>query len=127
MNCVVENARIRGFSEKRIHQIELALEEALVNVFRYAYPESCGEVEVVCREKGGRLVIDIIDSGVPFDPGDVPDPDTKNCSIREKKLGGLGCFLIRKMADEVRYRREAGHNVLTLVLGRSCHDPQISN
>jgi len=120
MRCISENARNQGYSEKRIHQIELALEEALVNVCRYAYPENYGDVEVVCREEEDRLVVEIIDSGVPFNPGDVPDPDTKPCTVREKKIGGLGCFLIRKMADEVRYRREGGRNILTLVLGRSC-------
>jgi anti-sigma regulatory factor (Ser/Thr protein kinase) len=42
-------ARQQGISQARISEIELAVEQALVNVFHYAYKETNGEVEVVCR------------------------------------------------------------------------------
>ena len=117
MQFVTTSARDAGFPDKRVQEIELAVEEALVNIINYAYPDQDnGDVEVTCGLDGqGRLVIEIRDSGVPFDVGDQSDPDL-NANIAERKIGGLGIFLIRKMADEMRYQRDGEENVLTLVI-----------
>ena len=117
MSKVSARARKQGYSEERIKQIELAMEEALVNVCRYAYPGACGDVEVLCRKADDKIVVDIIDTGVPFNPESVPDPELGSSSVCSRNLGGLGCFLIRKMVDEIHYRRENNKNILTLVLG----------
>jgi anti-sigma regulatory factor (Ser/Thr protein kinase) len=108
-------ARERGFTEKRIKQVELAAEEALINVVKYAYPHQ-GErdVEVRCETaKGGRLDIHISDGGIPFHSEDVAPPDLK-AGISERKVGGLGLLLMEKMADGVHRRRRGGRNILTL-------------
>ncbi len=117
MRFISDFAKAQGFTEKRIREVELATEEALLNIFNYAYPERVdGEVEVSCRmdEKSG-LIIEILDNGKPFDVQSAPDPDL-NLDVSERKIGGLGIFLIRKMADEVNYRREGENNILTLVI-----------
>lgn len=111
-NCLV----LRGFHPHRASEIELAVEEALVNIFRYAYPERPGDVEVRCRVTADRqLVIEIEDEGVPFNLLSIPDPELST-EISRRKVGGLGIYFIRKMIDDIRYRREKDHNVLTLVV-----------
>ena len=117
MQFVNTSARDAGFPDKRVQEIELAVEEALVNIFNYAYPDrDNGDVEVTCGLDGqGRLIIEIRDSGIPFDAGTQSGPEL-NATIAERKIGGLGIFLIRKMADEMRYRREGEENVLTLFI-----------
>jgi serine/threonine-protein kinase RsbW len=109
-----------GLSAGRIQEIELATEEALVNIFNYAYPgPEPGGVEVRCRaEEEGRLIVEFRDKGIPFDVTAQAEPDL-DASLPDRKVGGLGVFLIRKLVDEVRYRREEDHNVLTFVLTRS--------
>jgi anti-sigma regulatory factor (Ser/Thr protein kinase) len=103
-----------GFEGKRAMEIELAVEEALVNIFNYAYPKGKGQVEVECVLKERKeLVIEIRDSGIPFDLLSRPDPDT-TADIEERKIGGLGIYFIKKVANEVRYRRSNGMNVLTI-------------
>jgi anti-sigma regulatory factor (Ser/Thr protein kinase) len=108
-------AAAHGFPDRRIRQMELASEEALVNVMHYAYPEKQeGEVTVRCgTAAGGPFVIEIMDRGVPFQPGDVKAPDL-TAGIAEREIGGLGVYLMRKMVDEVLYRREGDMNILTL-------------
>ena len=109
-------ARGQGLPDKRIHQIELVVEEALVNIFHYAYPNGDGEVRVICRtDQEGRLIIETIDTGLPFDPLSREDPDL-TLDIAQRKIGGLGVFLMKTLMDEVRYRREDDQNVLTLVV-----------
>ena len=111
---VSDFANEKGFSEKRIKEIELAAEEALVNVFNYAYPEEPGEVAVICKlEDNSRFTVEISDSGVPFNVLSLPDPDLTS-KVPERKIGGLGVFFIRKMTDEVRYRRVGDSNILIL-------------
>ena len=117
MNGVSECAREQGFDQKKIGKIELALEEALVNICNYAYPEEPGDVEVNCQEDDSRFIIEIIDSGNPFDMTSLPAPDLPS-SIEERKIGGLGIFLIKKMVDDVRYRREGNFNILKLTIKR---------
>jgi serine/threonine-protein kinase RsbW len=113
--ALADCAEAQGFGKEKIGRIELAVEEALVNVFRYAYPESQGEVEMVCRSEGERFAVEIIDSGIPFDATAMPAPDVTE-GVQEREPGGLGIFLMKKMMDEVQYRREKGRNILTLIV-----------
>jgi len=112
---VLECARAQKFEGKRIQEIELALEEALVNICNYSYPEKTGEVEINCKLDGRHFIIEIIDSGIPFDITSVSDPDLTS-NVEERKIGGLGIFLVKKMVDEVRYRREKDQNILNLII-----------
>jgi len=105
-----------GFSRRRTMDLELAVEEAMANICRYAYPGGSGEVEVSCRTcSGGAFSIEITDRGRPFDLFTVEKPVFEDCLSR-RKLGGLGIHLIRHMVDEVRYRRAGERNVLTLIM-----------
>ena len=110
-NC----AKTQGFGQEKISRMELAAEEALVNVFHYAYPEQPGDVEMICRLQGKRLAIEIIDSGIPFDATAMPVPEVTD-GDHEREPGGLGILLMKKVMDEVRYRREKDRNILTLII-----------
>lgn len=115
---ITERARAQGVPLKRLHRIELALEEALVNICHYAYPSTPGEVEVVCRvDAQQRFLIEIVDRGVPFDPLSLPPPTFED-DLAHRQVGGLGVFLMRHLADDVTYRREDGRNILQLIVHR---------
>lgn len=110
------------FSKQRISEIEIAVEEALVNIFEYSYAEKNGTVEVFCKLDDGNFVIEIIDSGIPFNILTAKEPDITS-GISERSIGGLGIFLIRKLMDDVRYRREGDRNILTLVVKKPGDTP----
>ncbi|MCG6892977.1 MAG: ATP-binding protein [Desulfobacteraceae bacterium] len=111
---VSESAREKGVGEDIIGRIQLALEEALVNVFRHAYPESPGDVVVELRREGrNRLSIEITDWGTAFDLTGARAPDL-SLGVEERKVGGLGIFLIRQMTDAMDQRRQGDSNILTL-------------
>ncbi|MBA4393854.1 MAG: ATP-binding protein [Desulfobacca sp.] len=118
LHSILGCAREQGLSDKRINEIELVAEEALVNIFNYAYREKEGEVEVICRTDQGRpLIIEIIDSGLPFNPLSKEDPDLK-LDIAERKIGGLGVYLMKTLMDQVHYQREDDKNILTLIVNK---------
>ena len=110
------------FSKQQISEIEIAAEEALVNIFEYSYAEKNGNVEVVCKLDDGNFVIEIIDSGIPFSILTAKEPDITS-GISERSIGGLGIFLMRKLMDDVRYRREGDMNILTLVVKKPGDTP----
>jgi anti-sigma regulatory factor (Ser/Thr protein kinase) len=103
-----------GFSSKDINRVQLAAEEVLVNVISYAYPDENGDIEItydVSEDEG--LVIEIVDCGVPFDPLSIPEPDIE-APMEDRKIGGLGIYIMRSIMDEVNYRRQGDRNILTL-------------
>ncbi|MBO7625348.1 MAG: ATP-binding protein, partial [Bacteroidales bacterium] len=111
---IEEVAESHGADPSVTMNIDLALEEAVVNVMNYAYPEgNFGEVDVTACFCNGTLVFTVSDSGIPFDPTKVSDPDT-SLSAEERPIGGLGIHLVRQLMDEVAYCYENNHNILTL-------------
>jgi serine/threonine-protein kinase RsbW len=114
---VSECASAQHFSAARVSEIELALEEAFANICNYAYAGEPGEIEVNCSTEDGGMVIEIIDSGAAFDITAVNDPDI-TADVSERKIGGLGIFLIRELMDNVVYRREGGKNIVRLFVAR---------
>lgn len=94
--------------------INLVLEEAVTNIIFYAYDVKAEhEIDISFALKNRQLEITILDDGKPFDPTLKAQPDI-SLSAEERKIGGLGIFLIQKMMDEVSYQRINNKNLLTL-------------
>ena len=96
-------------------QLDIAVEEIFVNIASYAYENEPGKVTIRLREtedpKG--ITVTFVDEGAPFDPVTRPDPDV-TLSAKERSIGGLGIYLVKKSMDDVRYRYEGNLNILTL-------------
>lgn len=110
-------ARDGGFGDKDIYNIQLATDEAASNIIEHAYEGvNDGLLELSCGMQGDAIRIILVDHGEPFDPSVVPTPDLK-ADLSERKIGGLGIFLMRKLMDEVHYdsRPEQNSNTLTML------------
>jgi sigma-B regulation protein RsbU (phosphoserine phosphatase) len=94
--------------------LNLAMEEAVVNVMDYAYPDGQkGDVEIEVTADQEWMTFVITDTGIAFDPTTKEDADT-TLSAEERPIGGLGIFLVRQLMDDINYKREGNKNVLTL-------------
>ncbi len=112
---VGDQAREAGFSDKEIYHVQLATDEAASNIIEHAYESKpLGKFEVSCDFRGGRLIITLLDHGKTFDPSKVEEPDL-TADLSERKIGGLGIYLMRKLMDEVRYEKTKTGNLLTLI------------
>jgi serine/threonine-protein kinase RsbW len=123
MDFVSSCAREQGFSNERISEIELALEEVLVNIFKYAYKESGldGDIEITCKLADAlSFVIEIADSGMPFDIFSASEPDV-TADIDKRQIGGLGVYFVKRLMDDIKYKREAGKNILTLMVRKTAN------
>ncbi len=110
-----------GLDAKKKFGLLVAVEEAFVNICNYAYPNGEGEIELSCGADGDAFVLEIEDKGSPFDVLSLPDPNT-TLDIMDREIGGLGVYFIRRLTDDVSYRRENGQNILRMVLKRTPAD-----
>ena len=103
-----------GFDMSTTMSLNLALEEAVVNVMNYAYPMgTVGEINVSAKCNAERLKFTITDWGIPFDPTAKQEVDT-TLPLEERPVGGLGIHLVRQIMDSINYERVNNENVLTL-------------
>lgn len=104
-----------GCPMKARAQIDIAIDELFGNIAHYAYPGGTGDA--VVRFEFDALsrtaAVTFMDSGVPYDPLKKEDPDV-TLPAEQRKIGGLGIFLVKKTMDEMRYERRDGRNVLTI-------------
>jgi serine/threonine-protein kinase RsbW len=114
MEAVKETAAAAGLAPEKVFRLELALEEALVNIINYAYEGGEGEIRISCSsDDHGVFVTEITDNGHPFEMSAVPPPDLGS-GVDERRIGGLGIHLMKSLMDEVSYRREEEKNILSL-------------
>jgi serine/threonine-protein kinase RsbW len=108
-------ARTGGFSDKDVYNIQLATDEAASNIIEHAYEKvKDGVLELSCGVRDDLITIILIDHGESFDPSEIPLPDLK-ADLSDRKIGGLGIFLMRKLMDDVSYEVKAGQgNILTM-------------
>ena len=109
-------ARDAGFDDRGIYNIQLATDEAASNIMEHAYEDAPdGVLEISCGMDGNAIRIVFVDHGEPFDPADVPPPDL-TADLADRKIGGLGIYLMRKLMDEVHYQSAGTKgNTLTLI------------
>lgn len=118
VSFIADRAGAWGLHPQRLMQLELAVEEAVVNICLYAYEVPPGELLVRVEPAADRFVVELVDEGVPFDPLAVQEPDLRSAA-EDRPVGGLGIFLVRRVMDEVSYTRDGPRNVLRLVIRRS--------
>ena len=121
-------------------QIDIAIDEIFSNICHYAYgdsgnpigsidsagsgdsadsADSVGEatirVEFVDADANARkaIALTFIDNGVPYNPLEKEDPDT-TLSAEDRKIGGLGIYMVKKNMDEMEYEYSEGKNILSM-------------
>lgn len=115
MAFVDESLEEAGCSMKAQIQIDVAVEEVFVNIAQYAYAPGTGEavIRVETEKNPGTVEIVFIDSGIPFNPLAVKEPDV-TLSASDRKIGGLGIFMVKKSMDDVNYEYVDKKNILTI-------------
>ncbi len=97
------------FDEDSTGKIILAVDEACTNIIKHAYkftPD--GEINISIKFSDGKFSISITDEGTHFDPTMIPEPDLREY-YKQKRVGGLGMFLMKRLMDEVKYGTIAGN------------------
>jgi sigma-B regulation protein RsbU (phosphoserine phosphatase) len=108
--------RRHQLSAETSHNVKVALDEILTNIISYAYDDTREHIIVIRLSLDQeKLTVEVEDDGRPFNPLNVPEPDTKEL-LEERPIGGLGIYLVRKLIDELEYRRQNDRNILIMRL-----------
>lgn len=96
-------------------QILISIDELFINVAHYAY--GAGQGDIIIRleilEAPKRLKITMTDQGIPFNPLEKEDPDV-DLTLEERKIGGLGIYMVKDYMDYLEYYYKDGENILIL-------------
>ena len=108
-------ARDRGLADEERARLLVILEELFTNVVAHGYEGEfeAESVAVALDRRRGRLTINFVDDGPPFDPlaHSAPDLDP----AEQRPIGGLGIAIVRALVDRARYCRQGQRNHLHLV------------
>jgi len=97
---------------KSQYTIHIAIEEMITNTIKYGYDDDAAhEIELSLRIAGSHVLIRIEDDGHEFNPLLAEIPDI-TAPIEKRRIGGMGIYMVRKMADDIRYQRMDGKNIL---------------
>lgn len=100
---VKKHAKEAGFTEDTANKIVLATDEACTNIIKHAYKFSnSGRLTIFLTHNLNKFSVSITDQGDHFNSKSIPVPDLEKY-YAEKRVGGLGMFLMKKLMDEVKY------------------------
>ncbi|MCF8002676.1 MAG: ATP-binding protein [Chromatiaceae bacterium] len=115
-----------GVPMQVIYAANLCVEELVLNSVNHGYGGAAAadvevevevDVDVDVERQQQRLIIDISDGAAAFDPTtEAAEPDT-DAEIDDRPIGGLGIHLVKRLTDEMSYRRLDGRNHVRLVKG----------
>ena len=110
---VEEQLEAAGCTPRNMMKIMVALEELFINVAHYAYEDGNGEVSVCLTIADDTMTLRLKDKGIPFDPLAKEDPDV-TLDAGERRIGGLGIYMVKKTMDSMTYAYEDGQNIVTI-------------
>ena len=115
INPIIAALEENNANSKAVYQMNLALEEIFVNIVNYAYPNKDGKVDISYKlnKKDKSINIKIKDKGKEFNPLAAKDPDL-GAPAKDRKIGGLGIFIVKNVVDDIKYQRIDNQNVLEI-------------
>ena len=116
INPIISSIEENEAEPKKVYQMNLALEEILVNICKYAYSGNKGRIDIAFEisKDPKQLHVVIKDQGKEFNPLAKEDPDL-DTPLEDRKIGGLGIFLVKNMVDDIKYQRTNNENVLEII------------
>lgn len=102
--------RVEGLEAADVtsYNMQLAATEVFTNIVGHAYGGDASQrvlVEIGLADAPRGCVIELRDSGAPFDPAGVAQPDLDNAQVH-----GYGLFLVEQLLDGVQYTAGADGN-----------------
>ncbi len=106
--------RACGLDRESVLKLNLVLEELTANIILHGYRGEGGHfIHIRLELMNQELCVQIEDEAEPFDPLQQKMPDIDR-PLEKRPIGGLGIFFVRRLTDELDYRREHGRNILTM-------------
>ena len=119
LDCCVEEYEIPlriGYSAK------VVTDEIFSNIVYYSGAKNA---EILFGNDTDRITLVFLDDGAPYNPLEAEEPDI-TAGAEERKIGGLGLFMVKKMAEQVQYAYTDQKNQLTVILSKVVKKKKLS-
>ena len=119
LDCCVEEYEIPmrvGYS------LKIVADEIFSNIVHYSGAKTA---EILFRNDADTVTLIFMDSGLPYNPMEADEPDI-TAGVEERAIGGLGLFMVKKMAEHVAYEYVSGQNQMTVVLSKTPKKKKLS-
>lgn len=115
---VAKHATDCGFKKQDVADIRLAVDEAYTNIIKHSYKyDDQKSVEIELGYNENEFWVSLLDVGESFDPSSYTEPDVRQ-QIKNKKRGGVGVYLIKKLMDDVQYLNDGSTNEIRMTKKR---------
>ncbi|MGW8302433.1 MAG: ATP-binding protein [Desulfobacterales bacterium] len=106
--------RLTGLSEACITDVNICLDELFTNIVSYGFEDDLEHIIRFTMDLDSQvLTLSIEDEGIPFNPLEKKAPEIP-VDLIDVRIGGLGIHIVRKLMDDIRYKRKQGKNKLTM-------------
>ena len=114
---IIDVLREQHLSDVEVHSMVLAVDEVCANLMIHSNNGLLNhsiDVEINIKGQGkGKIVFDIINKGSGFDIRKYPEPDI-NEIIRQRKKGGVGLMLGKRIMDDIDFITKEDYNIVRL-------------
>ena len=104
------------------YSLKIVADEIFSNIVYYSEAKNA---EILLQTDGDKITLVFLDDGVPYNPMEAEEPDVA-LGADEREIGGLGLFMVKKMAEQVRYEYAGQKNQLTVVLSKTPKKKKLS-
>ncbi len=109
LDAIIKNEEVAS-ADDVWGKLSVVVEELVLNIVDYANSDYL-DVEIIRDEKS--ITLRFHDGGIPFNPLEKEEPDF-TIPLEDRKIGGLGIFMVIKYMDTVTYERTGEENILTV-------------
>lgn len=103
-----------GINDESLCQLKMIADEIVSNIINYVDVNYGQKISIFATVKNSTIRLRVVDFNGEFNPLSMPEPDV-SLPLEERRVGGLGIYLVRKSALRVCYKRQNGKNVLTII------------
>ena len=104
------------------YSLKVVTDEIFSNIVYYSGAKNA---EILFRNDADRVTLVFLDDGMPYNPMEAEEPDI-TAGAEERSIGGLGLFMVKKMAEQVQYEYAAEKNRLTVILSKTAKKKKLS-
>ena len=109
LDAIIKNEEVAS-ADDVWGKLSVVVEELVLNIVDYANSDYL-DVEIIRDEKS--ITLRFHDGGIPFNPLEKEEPDF-TIPLEDRKIGGLGIFMVIKYMDTVTYERTGEEKILTV-------------
>lgn len=100
---------------KTEYSLKVVADEIFSNIVYYSGAKN---VDILFRNDADRITLVFEDDGKPYNPLESEEPDI-TAGVEDRKIGGLGLFMVKKMAESTAYEYIAGRNRMSVILSKT--------